>query len=147
MLRYVLDTNILLYAIDGSDAYRQARAQEILRRVGQIPSAAIPVQALSEFSSVALRKFEPPVAPDELLRHVERYLLTFPVLPVTGPVVLEAIRGVRDHRFAFYDTQIWAVARLNQIPVVLSEDFSPGRIVEGVTFLNPLDATFDLEKL
>jgi len=29
----------------------------------------------------------------------------------------------------------------------LSEDFSPGRTVEGVTFLNPLDATFDLEKL
>ncbi len=147
MLRYVLDTNILLYAIDGSDTYRQARAQEVLRRVGQMPSAAVPVQALSEFSSVALRKFEPPVTPDALLQHVELYLLTFPVLPVTGQVVLEAIRGVRDHQFAFYDAQIWAVARLNQIPIVLSEDFSSGRTVEGVTFLNPLDPDFDLAKL
>lgn len=52
-------------------------------------------------------------------------------------IVQEAIRGVVEHKFSYWDAQIWATARLNQIPIVLSEDFSHGRFVEGVHFLNP----------
>jgi predicted nucleic acid-binding protein len=37
----------------------------------------------------------------------------------------------------FWDAQIWATAKLNQIPQVLSEDFQHGRAVEGVEFVNP----------
>ena len=62
-------------------------------------------------------------------------------------MVLEAVRGVRDHRFSFYDAQIWAVARLNSIPVILSEDFNTGASIEGVLFVNPLDLSFDLATL
>ena len=57
--RYLLDTNIILYPHDASDAARQARAIEVLRRVGVGPSAALPAQALAEFVNVALRKFSP----------------------------------------------------------------------------------------
>lgn len=41
--------------------------------------------------------------------------------------MLEAVRGVRDHQFEFWDAEIWAVARLNQIAIVLSADFDIGR--------------------
>ncbi len=60
-LRYLLDTNIILYPHDASDPGRQARAIEVLRRVGVGPSAAIPSQALAEFVNVARRKFSPPL--------------------------------------------------------------------------------------
>ena len=33
-------------------------------------------------------------------------MLAFPVLPLTGPVVLEALRGVREHKLSFYEAQI-----------------------------------------
>lgn len=42
---------------------------------------------------------------------------------------------------------MWATARLNQIPVVLSEDFEDGRVINGVQFLNPFSRTFDLATL
>ena len=32
-----------------------------------------------------------------------------------------------------------AVARLGQVGVVLSEDFNPGAVLDGVSFTNPLD--------
>ena len=32
-------------------------------------------------------------------------MLAFPILPVTGPVVLEALRGVREHMLSYYDAQ------------------------------------------
>jgi predicted nucleic acid-binding protein len=52
------------------------------------------------------------------------------------------LRGVTEHGLSVWDAQIWAAALMNQVPVVLSEDFQHGRVVEGVRFLNPfrLDA-------
>jgi predicted nucleic acid-binding protein len=47
---------------------------------------------------------------------------------------------------AEYDAQIWATARLNQVPVVFSEDFRDGTTLEGVRFVNPFSSEFLLEK-
>jgi predicted nucleic acid-binding protein len=94
-----------------------------------------------------LRKLEPRPDPTTVQREVERLMLAFPVLPLTGPVVLEALRGVREHLLSHYEAQIWAVARLGQVAVVLSEDFNPGAVLDGVSFTNPLDPAFDLAAL
>ena len=63
-------------------------------------------------------------------------------MDTTAHVVLEAIRGARDHRLNYWDAQIWAVARLHRIPVVLSEDFSDGAVLEAIRFLNPFRPGF-----
>ena len=147
MPQHLLDTNLLIYCFDPSEPEKQERALTVLERVGREPSAALPAQVLAEFSNVALRRLEPPLLPDEVRRQVRLFERTFPVLPLTQAVVMEALRGVRDHDFAYYDAQIWAAARLNQIAIVLSEDFSTGATVGGATFLNPLEATFDLSEL
>ncbi len=60
-------------------------------------------------------------------------------------VVLEALRGVRDHQLSYYAAQVWATARLNQVPVIFSEDYSPHTMLEGVRFGNPFAADFVLE--
>jgi predicted nucleic acid-binding protein len=145
--RYLLDTNLLVYGFDSTEGEKQERALDTVARVGRGPSGALPAQALAEFCRVALGKLDPPLSPEETYRQVELYERAFPVLALTPAVVLEAVRGVRDHAFAYFDAQIWAAARLNQIPVVLSEDFATGATVEGVTFLNPLEPTFDLSTL
>jgi hypothetical protein len=66
-------------------------------------------------------------------------MLAFPVLVLTGPVVLEALRGVGEHMLSYQDAQIWAIARLGPVGVILSEDFNPGAVLDGVSFTNPLD--------
>ncbi|MEM1056815.1 MAG: PIN domain-containing protein [Bacteroidota bacterium] len=151
MTRYLLDTNVLVYALDASEPTKQTRALDLIARVGTAgpsgPLAALPAQALAEFARVALGKLAPPLTPDEAHRQIELYERAFPVLALTPAVVLEAVRGVRDHSFSYFDAQIWAVARLNQIPVVLSEDFAAGSTVEGITFTDPFDAAFDLATL
>jgi predicted nucleic acid-binding protein len=146
-IRYLVDTNVLVYALDRRDPEKRGRAWEVLRRVGHAGSAALSAQVLAEFSNACLRKLEPRPDPDAVRLEVERLLLAFPVLPLTGPVVLEALRGVREHLLSYYDAQIWAVARLGQIGTVLSEDFNPGAVLDGIAFINPLDADFDLAEL
>jgi predicted nucleic acid-binding protein len=146
-LRYLFDTNVLVYAVDPREPAKRDRAREAIRRAMGAGSAALPVQVLSEYANVRLKKLRTSPEPGAIAREVERLLLAFPVLPLTGPVVLEALRGVRDHGLSYYDAQIWAIARLGQVGVVLSEDFNTGAVLESVRFANPLDPAFDLASL
>lgn len=145
-LRCLVDTNVLVYAHDGSDTAKHRRAIEVLARLGSSATGALSAQVLAEFASVALRKLQPPMSPDAVYRQIERFETAFAVLPVTASVVLEAVRGVRDHQLAYYDAQLWAVAKLAQIPALLSEDFHAGATTEGVTFVNPFAAEFDVNR-
>ena len=76
------------------------------------------------------------------MQQTQRLAHAWPVFPLTPFIVLEATRGVRDHQLAYWDAQIWAAARLNQIPVIFSEDFNAGSVLEGVRFVNPFADDF-----
>lgn len=141
--RYLVDSNILVYTLDVRDPDKRQRAKEVIRRVALSGSAALPVQSLSELSNVCLRKLEPALKPHEVRREIEKLYTAFKVIPLTAPVVMEALRGVDEHQFSYYDAQIWATARLAQMPVVLSEDFHSGATLDGVSFLNPFEPAFD----
>ncbi len=104
------------------------------------------VQALAEFFSVATRKLSPSLTPAEALDQVNLFIRLWPVFDLTPMIVLEAGRGVRDHKLPYYDAQVWATARLNQVPVVFSEDFRDGSILEGMRFVNSFSPEFLLEK-
>jgi predicted nucleic acid-binding protein len=69
----------------------------------------------------------------------------WPVFDLTPLIVLEAARGARDHGLPYYDAQIWASARLNQVTILFSEDFSDGQLLEGVRFVNPFSPHFQVE--
>ena len=145
--RYLIDTNILVYSLDEDEPDKQARAQRVLERVGRAGSGALPTQVLAEFANVAFYRLEPPLEAQDVYRQIERYEHAFATLPLTPGVVLEAVRGMRDHSFSYFDAQIWAVAKLEQVPIVLSEDFASGSTVEGVSFLNPFDEEVALDTL
>ena len=102
---------------------------------------------LGEFFRVVTEKITRPLTPSEARLELERLAAAWPVLPITTPIVIEAARGVRDHRMSYWDAQLWATARLNQVDVVLSEDFQDGRVLDGVRFVNPFTPSFDLAAL
>ena len=81
----------------------------------------------------------------EAMHSVEVLSVQFEVLPFTTITLLEACRVVRDHQLAYYDAQVWATARLNQISIVFSEDFQDGQMLEGVRFINPFSPKFRLD--
>jgi predicted nucleic acid-binding protein len=59
--------------------------------------------------------------------------------------VLEAMRGVIRYQMAFHDAQLWAMAKLNQIPILFSEDFDSGSSYDGVQCVNPFASDFDID--
>ncbi len=140
----LIDTNILVYAYDRGEYVKQQQAIRVLESLQRTGMGRLSVQSLAEFFSATTKGKEPVLTIQQASEQVLELAQTWQIFDLTRQVVSEAVRGVRDHQLAFWDAQIWAVARLNQIPLVLSEDFQTGAVVEGVRFLNPFEPAFDL---
>lgn len=142
----LIDTNVLIYAYDANDLTRQTLALNLLKRLEANASGRLSVQCLAECFSVSTRKLSPRLTPAEATTQVDLLSRTFPILDLTPGIVLEAARGVRDHQLAYYDAQLWATAKLNQIATVFSEDFAAGSVLEGIRFVNPFASDFVMEQ-
>lgn len=136
--RVFLDTNILVYIYDFLDTAKQERAMAVTDQLIRSGKAVISTQVMGEFFMATTRTRRLLLTPAEALERMRNYLGACHVVDVTRLISLEAIRGVETHHFGFWDAQIWATARLNQITEVYSEDFATGSVVEGVQFTNPL---------
>jgi predicted nucleic acid-binding protein len=145
MAAVLVDTNVLVYAHDASEPTKQARAIEVLDRLHTLGTGRLSVQCLGEFFSIATKARRPLLPVREACVQVERLLQSWPMVDLTPLIVAEAVRGVREHRLSYWDAQIWASARLTQTPLVFSEDFSDGSVLEGVRFVNPFTKTFTLQ--
>jgi predicted nucleic acid-binding protein len=145
MAPILIDTNLLIYLYDQNEPAKQGQARDVLDQLELSRSGRLSVQCLAEFFSIVTRKLSPPLTAEQALRQVSLLARLWPVYDLTPMIVLEAGRGVRDHALSYYDAQIWASARLNQVPVVFSEDFADGTTLEGVRFVNPFSSAFSLE--
>lgn len=145
MAQILVDTNVLIYLYDQNQPDRQSRAVEVLDQLELRGLGRLSVQNLAEFFSVSTKKLSPPLSPSEALEQVNLFTRVWPIYDLTPLIVLEAGRGVRDYQLSYYDAQIWATARLNQIPIIFSEDFNVGASLEGVQFINPFAPEFMLE--
>jgi len=142
--RVLVDTNVLVYAYDRAAPVKQKKALEVLDWLVATSLGVLSTQVLAEFFVTVTNKITEPLPADEAESRVHNLARSWPVIEVTAMIILEAARGVRVHRFSYWDAQIWATAKLNQIPVVLSEDFSDGQITEAIRFMNPFSAKFQL---
>jgi predicted nucleic acid-binding protein len=137
MITALIDTNVLVYMYDRSEPEKRRRAFDVMRDLRNARNGVLSAQVLSEFYNTVTRKLDPPVSPAHAEAQLRALARIWPVFPVTTDVVFEAIRGVREYPFSFWDAQIWAVARLHYVPLVLSEDFNAGAVIEGVRFVDP----------
>ena len=145
MAPILIDTNLLIYLYDQNEPIRQSRAMDVLDQLELMGLGRLSVQNLAEFFSVSTRKLSPPLSPNEALEQLNLFTRVWPVYDLTPLIVLEASRGVRDYQMSYYDAQIWATARLNQIPTIFSEDFNVGATLEGIQFANPFAPDFELD--
>jgi predicted nucleic acid-binding protein len=141
----LVDTNVWIYFYDQNSPEKQERSRLVLDRLHDLENSSLSVQILAEFISTAMRKLDPPLSASQAYEQASMLSSSWIVLDLTPQIVLEAARGVRDHGLAYYDSQVWATARLNQIPLIFSEDFQNGQILESVRFVNPYTTNFDIE--
>src|SRR5688572_24837674 len=108
MMLVGFDTNILLYAVDSTgDVDKHESALALLDRASAVGRGLLPLQALSEFYAVAVRKLR--AEPGQASSYVEVWSDVFPVHPAGLADVADAMRVHRQHGIAFWDAMMWSV--------------------------------------
>lgn len=142
---FLIDASILIYALDARDLFKLSRAREVLDALVTSKRGALSAQSLSEFYSATQKK---PILPRDIAEAaVVDYARAWPVLEVKVEAVLEAVRGVGQYRFSYFDSLMWATAKLNNVPTLFSEDSQHGQLIEGVRRVNPLQPSFNVATL
>ena len=137
-MRVALDTNILAYAegVNGS-----ARKKAVLAILERLPSdeTFVPVQVLGELFAVLVRKAErtPARARDAILSWQE----TFTQIETSSGVLAAAIELAAAHNLGIWDSIILSASAAGACRFLLSEDLQNGFAWNGVTVLNPFEAS------
>ena len=141
---YLVDTNVFVYAHADEAPVKSQVAREILREISSGGIGCVSTQVLNETFSRLARGVQDVRGIEGVAGIISEIMERWRVLDTTSETVKEAMKGVTDYRMSYWDSLIWAAANLNCVPYVLSEDFSDGRRIEGVTFLNPFADGFAL---
>ena len=103
-----LDTNVLLYAYDGSNPRNQQVARGLLRQA-VAGGAAISTQVPAEFASVLLHKMKPAAAPAQVRIALDA-LQPIRTVMHDGPLIRRSVEVHARYGVRFYDAMIVAAA-------------------------------------
>lgn len=132
--RCFADTNLFLYAAskDPADAGRKTVARELLGK----EDIGISAQVLQEFAHNASAKKRLGLEAEET-ETILHAMLEYPVLPVTGELVLEAFALQQRCQISYWDAAIVAAARSLGCKILYTEDLNAGQDYGGVVAQNP----------
>jgi predicted nucleic acid-binding protein len=135
VIELFLDTNILLYAVSENPAEKEKAlvCETIVRTISWAWSA----QVAAEFfrAGTSPKQFKP-MTSQEALVWIQTWM-RYPIVPVDGSLVIEAIAIAQRFGIAYFDAQILAAAKKAGCSKVYSEDLNPGQNYGGVTVINP----------
>ncbi|MEO5340925.1 MAG: PIN domain-containing protein [Magnetococcus sp. MYC-9] len=130
-----LDTNILPYSI--SRAVAESRKREIATALLDQDDWTLSVQVLQEFYVQATRPSRSEPVSHDIAAGLVRTWLRFRVQETTVAVLQSALEIKTAYGFSYWDSAIIAAARVSGCRAIYSEDLSHGRVVDGITLINP----------
>lgn len=136
-MRFTLDTNILVYAIDRTAGERHDKALDIIGRCSG-RDVVLTLQSLGEFFRAATVRHRVPAR--QAAEVVQEWRDAFPVVVADGICLVDAMEAVAVHSFSFWDAMLWATAKRHGCRLVISEDGQNGRTLGGVTIADPFTA-------
>jgi len=128
-----LDANVVVYAYDGADPVKQARAISILEAEERL---VVSTQVLLETWWVLTRRLAEPLSEDDASAVIDT-LSRLPVVHTDPELVRRAIRTGRRSQVAVWDALIIEAAKSAGCSHLLSEDLQDGRDYGGVIVENP----------
>jgi predicted nucleic acid-binding protein len=130
----LLDTNVLVYAVDSTPANRakQAQAIELIERV----DFGLSAQVLQEFYVTVTRKLARPLTADAALQFLDRFR-AFPMVSVDQALVVEGIRNSVKFQLSYWDGAILAAAEQLHARILYSEDLNHEQRYGEVVVRNP----------
>lgn len=137
--RSFVDTNVLVYAYDGTSGAKRERARRLLVELWESGQGCVSVQVLQEFFVNVTRKVAKPLdahAAAAIIADLSRWHVHSP----TAQDVLAAIELHQRQMTSFWDSMILRSAASLGCRTLYSEDLNPGQDYGGVRVHNPFAA-------
>ncbi len=129
-----IDSNVVVYANDGSDPVRQARALEVIGDALRTGNGVISTQVLQEYANVALGKLG---QRQEIVLRQLLLLEQLQVIAQSPELVRRAVELHGVYSLSFWDASIVAAAESGGCDQILSEDMNTGQYYGKVRVVNP----------
>ena len=113
----LIDTNILVYAYDSSEATKHEASRDLLKQIWEAGGGVVCLQNLMEFFVVITKKVEHPIEVAEAKTIVEDILTSdrWSVLDRDVDTFLTAIDLTSEHNVHLWDTLIAACMKENDL--------------------------------
>lgn len=137
-------------AVDPREQAKGRIANKLIEGLTAADLVAITPQIAAEFFNVATRprQGQPPLfSKVAAALRVTTLLEVCTCFEMSAATAAEAVRASVDFQMHIYDAQIWAVARLNGIRTILTEDTQSQPVIEGVRYVDPFAANFKLAQI
>ena len=144
MMRYFIDSNIVIYANDRNAGEKQTRAIEVVQRCMRAKNGVLSIQVLQEYANIALTKLTQDSA--VVLRQL-KLLDAFKIITPSPAMVRRGVEIRNAYRVSFWDAGIVAAAEIAECDYILSEDLNTGKYYAGVKIINPFAPDFDPSEL
>jgi predicted nucleic acid-binding protein len=131
-----VDTNVLVYWRDSTDAAKQLRATEWLDTLWRERRGRISTQVLAEYYSAVTRKSRLRMSQEDAWRDVQA-LLSWNPCAISVDVLNRAHAIEHTYRLSWWDSQVVAAAQLQGCALLLTEDLQDGANYDGVVARNP----------
>ena len=131
-----VDTNILIYQQDISDAAKQVRADDWVTFLARGRWARISFQVLQELYVTLTRKLEPRFNPAEA-QQIVRELAVWQPLAVDFSILERSWFLQQRYSLSWWDALIVASAQACECMVLLTEDLQHGQLLGSLQVINP----------
>ena len=134
-----VDTNVLLYSIDGNEPVKQAKAQLLMQQLHNSASATmLPWQVLGELAQQLRRwRDQGKLSSPEFTQHIQAFRYVFPLLLPT-PVAFDLACSLADrHSLSHWDAMLLGACQAGGVTTLYTEDMGAPRTIEGLELISP----------
>ena len=129
-----LDTNVLIYSVDGKDPAKQVVARDIVVSALRGGGSLISAQVLNEFSNIALLKLRLSV---EEVRKFVSFFSRIGVVSLESRWTDAALLLKQRYQTQFFDSLLLVAAQENGCDEIITEDLNDGQMYGSVRAINP----------
>lgn len=132
-----IDTNVLVYSVDGKEPQKQSIAIEIVSRAIDHGGFLLSAQVLNEFSNIALLKLKMTI-PE--VRDFVSMFAKIGTVPVESGWTDRALEIRQRYGIQFFDALLLVAAEAHGCDTIYTEDLAAGQTYCGVRAENPFGA-------
>ena len=130
-----LDSNVLIYLFDETDARKNQRAEDVVRQSLETGHGCISYQVVQETINVVTRKLN--ATREDAREFLDRVLIPLWSVHPTRALYWRGLDLQQRYGFSFYDSLIIAAGLEAGCLTLYSEDLQHGQQVEGLTVVDP----------